>query len=141
LAVSEIAEAKVVVTHDEGLHARPSVKFTKLAKRFPARAIAGDLGEVAKGRALLFVNGFVGTPSMERYLMYNAARKIFEKRGVTVARSLVGSYVTSLDMAGCSVTLTMLDEGVGSILGCAGPHSRPALGDVILAAVAPQVFP
>jgi dihydroxyacetone kinase-like protein len=42
--------------------------------------------------------------------MYNSARKIFEKNGVMVARSLVGSYVTSLDMAGCSITLTMLDD-------------------------------
>ncbi|TIO90574.1 MAG: dihydroxyacetone kinase subunit DhaK, partial [Mesorhizobium sp.] len=51
-----------------------------------------------------------GTPSMELYLMYNSARKIFEKRGVTVTRSLVGSYVTSLDMAGCSITLTVLED-------------------------------
>jgi dihydroxyacetone kinase-like protein len=42
--------------------------------------------------------------------MYNAARKVFEKQGVTIVRSLVGSYVTSLDMAGCSITLSMLDE-------------------------------
>ena len=42
--------------------------------------------------------------------MYNSARTLFEKHGVTVARSLVGSYVTSLDMAGCSITLSMLDE-------------------------------
>ncbi|TIM22597.1 MAG: dihydroxyacetone kinase subunit DhaK, partial [Mesorhizobium sp.] len=46
----------------------------------------------------------------ELYLMYNSARAIFEKHGVTVTRSLVGSYVTSLDMAGCSITLTMLDH-------------------------------
>ncbi|TIQ24412.1 MAG: dihydroxyacetone kinase subunit DhaK, partial [Mesorhizobium sp.] len=73
-------------------------------------AISGDLGDRAKGPALLFVNGFGGTPLMELYLMYNSARKIFEKNGVTVTRSLVGSYVTSLDMAGCSITLTMLDD-------------------------------
>lgn len=72
-------------------------------------AILGDLGAKAKGPALLFVNGFGGTPLMELYLMYNSARKIFENSGVTVTRSLVGSYVTSLDMAGCSITLTMLD--------------------------------
>ena len=41
--------------------------------------------------------------------MYNSARKIFEKRGVTIIRSLVGSYVTSLDMAGCSLTVSLLD--------------------------------
>ncbi|MCV3206047.1 dihydroxyacetone kinase subunit DhaK [Mesorhizobium sp. YC-39] len=73
-------------------------------------AILGDLGDRAKGPALLFVNGFGGTPLMELYLMYNSTRAIFEKHGVTVTRSLVGSYVTSLDMAGCSITLTMLDD-------------------------------
>ncbi len=71
-------------------------------------AIAGDFD--IKGReALLFVNGFGGTPTMELYLMYNAARRQFEERGASIARSLVGSYVTSLDMAGCSITLTLLD--------------------------------
>ncbi len=73
-------------------------------------AIVDDLGAAAKGSALLFVNGFGATPSMELYVMYNSARKILEKQGVKIARSLVGSYVTSLDMAGCSITLTMLDD-------------------------------
>ena len=73
-------------------------------------AIVDDLRAAAKGSALLFVNGFGATPSMELYLMYNSARKILEKQGVKIARSLVGSYVTSLDMAGCSITLTMLDD-------------------------------
>ena len=59
---------------------------------------------------LLLVNGFGGTPTLELYLMYNAARRILEKRGLTIARSLVGSYVTSLEMAGCSITVTMLDD-------------------------------
>ena len=73
-------------------------------------AIVDDLRAAAKGSALLFVNGFGATPSMELYVMYNSARKILEKQGVKIARSLVGSYVTSLDMAGCSITLTMLDD-------------------------------
>ena len=50
------------------------------------------------------------TPLMELYLMYNAGRRLFEQHGVTVVRSLVGNYVTSLDMAGCSITLTVLDD-------------------------------
>ena len=98
-----------------GIHGEPGRRRDRLA---PADAIAeeicaaivGDLGAAAKGRALLFVNGFGGTPLMELYLMYNSARRFFEAHGVTVARSLVGSYVTSLDMAGCSITLTMLDD-------------------------------
>lgn len=73
-------------------------------------AIVHDLGERAKGNALLFVNGFGGTPAMELYLMYGIARTLLEKHGVTVVRSLVGSYVTSLDMAGCSITAVMMDD-------------------------------
>jgi dihydroxyacetone kinase-like protein len=98
-----------------GIHGEPGRRRTKL---LPADAIAeeicaaivGDLGAAAKGNALLFVNGFGATPSMELYLMYNSARKLFEKHGVTIARSLVGNYVTSLDMAGCSITLSMLND-------------------------------
>jgi dihydroxyacetone kinase-like protein len=73
-------------------------------------AITADFGGVTGRRALLFVNGFGATPTMELYLMYNSARRALERAGVSIARSLVGSYVTSLDMAGCSITLTLLDD-------------------------------
>jgi dihydroxyacetone kinase-like protein len=98
-----------------GIHGEPGRRRAKL---LPAdaiteeicAAIVGDLGAAARGDALLFVNGFGGTPSMELYLMYNSARKALEKHGVRIARALVGSYVTSLEMAGCSITLSMLDD-------------------------------
>jgi phosphoenolpyruvate---glycerone phosphotransferase subunit DhaK len=73
-------------------------------------AITADFGDAASKRGLLFVNGFGATPVMELYLMYNSARRVLEASGVSVVRSLVGSYVTSLDMAGCSITLTLLDD-------------------------------
>jgi dihydroxyacetone kinase-like protein len=97
-----------------GIHGEPGRRRVKLKEANAIAdemisAIAGDLG-AAKGDALLLVNGFGGTPAMELYLMYNAARGLLEKRGLTVARSLVGNYVTSLDMAGCSLTVTLLDE-------------------------------
>jgi dihydroxyacetone kinase-like protein len=47
---------------------------------------------------------------MELYLIYDLAAQFLEKRGITVTRSLVGNYTTSLDMAGCSITLSLLDE-------------------------------
>ncbi|WP_029007020.1 dihydroxyacetone kinase subunit DhaK [Azospirillum halopraeferens] len=72
-------------------------------------AVLGDLADQASGDALLLVNGFGGTPLMELYLMYDAVRRRLQGSGVTIARSLVGNYVTSLEMAGCSVTLSMLD--------------------------------
>jgi phosphoenolpyruvate---glycerone phosphotransferase subunit DhaK len=71
-------------------------------------AILGDLGEKS-GEAILFVNGFGGTPLMELYLVYSAAQNRLQKHGIKPARSLVGNYVTSLDMAGCSLTVSMLD--------------------------------
>jgi dihydroxyacetone kinase-like protein len=95
--------------HGEPGRRRDTLKSADAIAGEICAAILGDLGAKAKGSALLFINGFGGTPLMELYLMYNSARKIFEKQGVTVTRSLVGSYVTSLDMAGCSITLTMLD--------------------------------
>jgi dihydroxyacetone kinase-like protein len=96
-----------------GIHGEPGRRRVKLKEASAITdemisAIVGDLG-AAKGDALLLVNGFGGTPAMELYLMYNAARGLLEKRGLTVARSLVGNYVTSLDMAGCSLTVTLLD--------------------------------
>jgi dihydroxyacetone kinase-like protein len=72
--------------------------------------IAADFGDLRGRQALLLVNGFGATPLMELYLMYHSARRLFEQRGVVIARSLVGSLVTSLDMAGCSITLSLLDD-------------------------------
>lgn len=98
-----------------GIHGEPGRRREKLR---PANAIAeeicagviDDLGALARKPMLLFVNGFGATPAMELYVMYDAARRILEARGLTVVRSLVGDYVTSLDMAGCSITLAALDE-------------------------------
>jgi dihydroxyacetone kinase-like protein len=98
-----------------GIHGEPGRRRVPLASadriaEEMVGAIEGDFGEAIRGDALLMVNGFGGTPLMELYLMYNSARREIEKRGARVIRSLVGNYVTSLDMAGCSVTVSMLDE-------------------------------
>jgi phosphoenolpyruvate---glycerone phosphotransferase subunit DhaK len=64
-----------------------------------------------KGQSvLLHVNGFGATPLLELYLVYTIAAQFWEKRGITICRSLVGNFTTSLDMAGCSLTLTLLDD-------------------------------
>ncbi|MGR9046813.1 MAG: dihydroxyacetone kinase subunit DhaK [Gammaproteobacteria bacterium] len=64
-----------------------------------------------KGQSvLLHVNGFGATPLMELHLIYDLATRYWEQRGLTICRSLVGNYTTSLDMAGCSITLTLLDD-------------------------------
>jgi phosphoenolpyruvate---glycerone phosphotransferase subunit DhaK len=98
-----------------GIHGEPGRRRVKLG---PAAAIAeemvgailADLAPPAGADCLLLVNGFGGTPAMELYLMFEAARRILVGRGVTVLRSLVGSYVTSLEMAGCSITVSVLDD-------------------------------
>ena len=98
-----------------GIHGEPGRRRVPLASadrivEEMVGAIAGDLGDAIRGDALLLVNGFGGTPLMELYLIYDAARREVEKHGARVVRSLVGNYVTSLDMAGCSITLSMLDD-------------------------------
>ncbi len=103
-----------------GIHGEPGrrrVKLTQaahIAEEMIA-AIMNDYEGAAEGPALLLVNGFGGTPSLELYLMYDAARRILNKRGIAIARSLVGSYVTSLEMAGCSITLSTLDEKLAAL--------------------------
>ncbi|MCP3460191.1 MULTISPECIES: dihydroxyacetone kinase subunit DhaK [unclassified Bradyrhizobium] len=97
-----------------GIHGEPGRRRVKLERADAiafemTTAIAEDLDAREGAEALLLVNGFGGTPTIELYLMYQAARKLLEKRGLRITRSLVGSYVTSLDMAGCSLTLSLLD--------------------------------
>jgi dihydroxyacetone kinase-like protein len=97
-----------------GIHGEPGRRRVKLATADEIAeemlgAIVGDLGPKPGSECLLVVNGFGGTPAMELYLMVNSARRILAGRGVTVTRFLTGSYVTSLEMAGCSLTVTLLD--------------------------------
>jgi dihydroxyacetone kinase-like protein len=97
-----------------GIHGEPGRKRVSLAGADAIAdemisAIVADFDSPISGDVLLLVNGFGGTPMIELYLVYNAARRILEKRGLAIARSLVGSYVTSLDLAGCSITATLLD--------------------------------
>ena len=98
-----------------GIHGEPGRRRVKLkpANEIAAEmvdAITTDLGDRVQGEIILLVNGFGGTPLSELYLMYDAVRKHLEPAGCKIARSLVGNYVTSLDMAGCSLTVSRLDE-------------------------------
>jgi phosphoenolpyruvate---glycerone phosphotransferase subunit DhaK len=75
-----------------------------------AKAIDEELKPTKDQRVLLHINGFGATPLMELYLVYDLAAQFFEERGIKIVRSLVGNYTTSLDMAGCSITLTLMDD-------------------------------
>jgi phosphoenolpyruvate---glycerone phosphotransferase subunit DhaK len=100
-----------------GIHGEPGRRRSKLGSADAIAeemlsAILGDLAPPRGSECLLLVNGFGGTPLMELYLMVNAARRILAGRGLAVTRHLTGSLVTSLDMAGCSLTVTSLDERI-----------------------------
>ncbi|WP_369135104.1 dihydroxyacetone kinase subunit DhaK [Modestobacter sp. I12A-02662] len=98
-----------------GIHGEPGRRRVPVA---PAREIAemlvepvlGDLDFTGGDGVLVFLNGMGGSPLIELYLMYAEVVGVLEKSGVPVARSLVGSYMTSLEMAGCSVTLVRMDD-------------------------------
>lgn len=75
-----------------------------------ADAINEDLNPKKGQKALLHINGLGATPLMELHLIYNLAAQYWQKHDIDICRSLVGNYTTSLDMSGCSVTLTLLDE-------------------------------
>ena len=96
--------------HGEPGRRRVALKSADEIAKEMGGAILSDLGAQARGEAILLVNGFGATPLMELYLMYHAAHKVIASSGVRVARSLVGNYVTSLEMAGCSITVCMLTD-------------------------------
>ena len=109
----DLAEAEMEM--GVGIHGEPGRRRVDLlpAKEIAAEmlgAIAESLGPKSGEEVLLFVNGMGATPLMELYLVYQAAAAECQARGLKIARSLVGNYCTSLDMAGCSITVTRLDD-------------------------------
>jgi phosphoenolpyruvate---glycerone phosphotransferase subunit DhaK len=75
-----------------------------------AGPIVEDLGLGEGDEVLAFVNGMGGTPLLELYVAYNDLARWLDGRGVKISRSLIGPYITSLEMAGCSITLLELDD-------------------------------
>ncbi len=73
-------------------------------------AVLDDLKPQTGAPVLLLVNGFGGTPLMELYVLFNAAKRLLDDAGVLVARTLVGNYTTALEMAGASITVCLLDD-------------------------------
>ncbi len=98
-----------------GIHGEPGRRRVPMAAaseiaELLVEPILGDLDFTASEGVIAFVNGMGGTPLIELYLMFNEVSRLLAKAGVTVVRSLVGPYITSLEMAGCSITLLKLDE-------------------------------
>jgi dihydroxyacetone kinase-like protein len=98
-----------------GIHGEPGRVRQKIGSaaeiaEMLARPIVEDLPFSSGDEVLAFVNGMGGTPLIELYLMYNELNKLLKGHGVTISRRLVGSYITSLEMAGASFTLVKLDD-------------------------------
>ena len=113
-----------------GIHGEPGRKREKLisADELAARIvpdIAEDLKLVKGEEIALLINGFGGTPLQELYLFNNSVTNELEKAGVKIYKTLVGNYMTSIDMAGASVTFLRLDDELKSYLDY--PVSTPAI--------------
>jgi dihydroxyacetone kinase-like protein len=98
-----------------GIHGEPGRERRKLATadeitEMLAIPVIDDLPFTSGDRVLAFVNGMGGTPLLELYVIYRKLAEILDGRGITIARNLIGNYITSLEMAGCSITLLKLDD-------------------------------
>lgn len=104
-----------------GIHGEPGRSRERLASANEivdalVDAVVTDLPFTRGDKVALMVNGLGGTPISELYLLYGRAHEQLEGRGIQVGKSYVGEYCTSLDMAGCSVTLVRLDDQLVSLL-------------------------
>ena len=103
-------EIGVGIHGEPGRERRPLASAREIVEAL-ASAIVDDLPFERGERVLAFVNGMGGTPLMELYVVYNELHKLLEAAGASRSRgNLVGSYITALDMAGCSITLLRLDD-------------------------------
>lgn len=98
-----------------GIHGEPGRERTKLASadkivELLMDPILTDLPFKSGDEVLLFVNGLGGTPLIELFIVYRKAAEIAKRAGLKITRNLVGSYITSLEMAGTSITLLKLDD-------------------------------
>jgi phosphoenolpyruvate---glycerone phosphotransferase subunit DhaK len=90
-----------------------------------ASAVVEDLPYQSGDQVLAFVNGMGGTPLIELYIVYRELHRFLDGRGITIARNLIGNYITSLEMAGCSITLLKLDDELVRLWDA--PVNTPAL--------------
>ena len=98
-----------------GIHGEPGRERKALAPvhevvEMLAAPIVDDLPFASGDRVLAFVNSMGGTPLIELYIVYNELNQFLSARGIEVSRNLIGPYITSLEMQGCSITLLKLDD-------------------------------
>jgi phosphoenolpyruvate---glycerone phosphotransferase subunit DhaK len=98
-----------------GIHGEPGRERRELAKvhdivEMLAAPIVSDLPFESGDKVLAFVNGMGGTPLIELYIVYNELHRFLSGRGIEISRNLIGPYITSLEMQGCSITLLKMDD-------------------------------
>ena len=104
-----------------GIHGEPGRRRAKLVSANEIvdellNAVVSDLPFTSGDRVALMINGLGGTPISELYLLYGIAAQKLADQGITIGRSYVGEYCTSLEMAGASLTLVKLDEEIEALL-------------------------
>ena len=98
-----------------GVHGEPGIERAPLkpadeVAQILVDAILEDAGDLGARDVALLVNGLGATAHLEQYILYRGARRALEARGLQVVRSYVGEFITSLEMTGASVTVTVLDD-------------------------------
>jgi len=101
-------ELGIGIHGEPGRERLPMAPAAELAQRLLTPIL--DDHDFTDGPTIAFLNGMGGSPLLELYLMYGEVRRLLDEAGITVARSLVGNYITSLEMAGCSLTLLAVDD-------------------------------
>ena len=102
-------EIGIGIHGEPGRERLPLEPAAKIVERLTT-PIVEDLPFSEGDKVLAFVNGMGGTPLIELYIVYNELNKLLQGRGITIDRNLIGNYITSLEMAGCSITLLKLDD-------------------------------
>ena len=134
-------EYGVGIHGEPGIRREPTATAAELASRM-VDALSQELALTGSERVALLVNGFGGTPLMELYLLNHQVTGELRKKGVTIARTFVGNYMTSIDMAGASVSILKLDGELEDLLNA--PSSAPAFqisGPVDVVAEMPDINP
>ncbi|MEW5956629.1 MAG: dihydroxyacetone kinase subunit DhaK [Chloroflexota bacterium] len=111
--------------HGEPGRERMKIKSAQEIVEMMANAVISDLPFKSGDQVIAMVNGMGGTPLIELYLIYNEVNKICQAKGITIVRQLVGNYITSLEMAGYSLTLLKADAELLSLWDA--PVHTPAL--------------
>lgn len=96
--------------HGEPGRQRMNLRTADEITEMMAEAIISDLPFQSGDRVIAMVNGMGGTPLIELYIIYNKLNQICQDKGITIARNLVGNYITSLEMQGASITLLKADD-------------------------------